>query len=113
MKEIIIDAKDRTLGRIATETAHNLMAKSDAGYSPNTAPKIRVKVLNISKAKISGKKIAQTTYKKYSGYPGSLKYLSVKKFWEKNPKMTFKRIVRGMLPKNRLRKGILKNLIIE
>ena len=113
MKEIIIDAKDRTLGRIATETAHNLMAKADAGYSPNIAPKLRVKVINLSEAKIFEKKIGQTTYKKYSGYPGSLKYLPVKKFWEKNPDMTFKRIVRGMLPKNRLRKGILKNLVIE
>jgi len=112
-KEIIIDAKDRALGRTATEAALHLRGKTSTDYAPNLAPKIKVKVINISKAKVNAEKIEKTFYKRHSGYPGSLKYTSLKKVWEKNPKTAFIKIIRGMLPKNKLRKEILKNLIIE
>lgn len=111
--EIIIDAKNKSLGRIAAETAKNLMEKTSAAYLPNVTPKTRVKVVNLSGAKTNEKKLEQKTYKSYSGYPGNLKYTSLKKIMEKNPKMAFKRIVRGMLPKNKLQKKILKNLSVE
>ncbi len=111
--EIIIDAKDKALGRTATEAALHLRGKTSAGYAPNLAPKIKVKVINLSKAKINAEKLEKTFYKRHSGYPGSLKYVSLKKVWEKNPKIAFIKIIRGMLPKNKLRKEILKNLIIE
>ncbi len=113
MKEVIIDAKDRALGRVATEAAQNLMGKTSADYSPSELSKTRVKITNLSRAKISEERIGRIAYKKYSGYPGSLKHIPVKNFWEKNPKVTFKRIVGGMLPKNKLKREILKNLIIE
>ncbi|PIQ69247.1 MAG: 50S ribosomal protein L13 [Candidatus Tagabacteria bacterium CG_4_10_14_0_2_um_filter_40_13] len=111
--EIIIDAKDKALGRVASETAKNLMAKTTAAYSPGIKPKIRVKVINLSKLRITSKKLEQKTYPKYSGHPGGLKYVSMKKFIEKGYTVIFKHAVLGMLPKNRLRKEILKNLIIE
>lgn len=111
--EIVIEAKDRALGRTATEAALHLRGKTSAGYAPNLVPKIKVKVINLSQAKINAGKIKKTFYKRHSGYPGSLKYVSLKKVWEKNPKTAFIKIIRGMLPKNKLRKEILKNLIIE
>lgn len=112
-KEIIIDAKNRALGRTATEAALHLRGKTSADYAPNLAPKIKVKVINLSKAKVNAEKAEKTFYKRHSGYPGSLKYTSLKKVWEKNPKIAFIKIIRGMLPKNKLRKEILKNLAIE
>lgn len=111
--EIIIDAKNKSLGRVAAETAKNLTGKTNTGYLPNAIPKTSVKVINLSAAKISKKKLEQKTYRKYSGYPGNLKYISLKKVMEKNSKTAFKGIVRGMLPKNKLQKIFLKNLIIE
>ncbi len=110
---IIIDAKDKSLGRVATEAAVHLRGKARADYAPNLAPKISVKVINLSQSKIGAEKFEKKYYKRYSGYPGGLKSVSVKKIAEKNPKALFVKIVRGMLPKNRLQKGILKNLIIE
>ncbi len=110
---ITIDAKNKSLGRTATEAALALRGKTDVRYLPNVAPKISVKVINISGAKIMPEKAKGKYYKKHSGYPGSLKYIPFLKLWEKNPKMTFKKIVTGMIPKNKLRNKILKNLIVE
>ena len=111
--EIIIDAKDKALGRVASETAKHLMAKTTAAYLPSVKPKIRVKVINLSKLKITPKKLGQKTYSKYSGYPGGLKYVTMKKFMERGYAVVFKHAVKGMLPNNRLRKEILKNLTAE
>lgn len=98
---------------MASDVALILRGKRGTEFTPNIAPKIQVKVINLSSAKINQKKIEQKVYKRYSGYPGNLKYIPLKKFMEKNPKTAFKRIVRGMLPGNKLRKQILKNLIVE
>jgi len=111
--EITIDAKNKSFGRVATEAAMNLMEKTKAGYAPNLAPKTRVKIINLSEAKATGKKLEQKIYTRYSGYPGGLKSTTLKKSLEKNPAAAFKNMVRGMLPKNKLRKIMLKNLIIE
>ena len=112
-EEIIIDAENRSLGRVAAETASRLRGKTSAKYLPNIAPKTRVKVINLSKIKITGAKLEQKTYKRYSGYPGGLRYISMKKMMEQNPKMLFEKTVKGMLPKNKLMKEILKNLTVE
>ncbi len=111
--EIIIDAKNKALGRVASEAAKNLTAKTIVAYSPSVKSKIRVKVINLSKLKITSKKLGQKTYPKYSGYPGSLKYVSMKKMTEKGYTIIFKHAVEGMLPRNRLKKEILKNLTVE
>lgn len=110
---IIIDAKNKALGRTAAETAATLRGKKDVHYLPNVTPKMRVKVINLSGAQLIPKKIKQKTYKRHTGYPGNLKSIPLSKLWDKNPKMTFKKIVSGMLPKNKLRNEILKNLVIE
>ena len=53
------------------------------------------------------------TYKRYSGYPGGLKIIKFKRMFEKNPKSILEKAVEGMLPKNRLKKTMMKNLILE
>ncbi len=111
--EIIIDAKNKALGRVASETAKNLMAKTSTSYEPRIKPSISVKVINLSKLKITPKKLEQKTYPRYSGYPGSLKHVQMKRFMERGIAVVFRHAVEGMLPKNKLRKEILKNLITE
>lgn len=109
----IIDAENKSLGRIATEAAVALRLKKTPRFSPNVAQNLRVKVVNFSKIKIIGKKFEQKKYKRYSGYPGNLKQISAIKIMEKNPKFLLQHAVSGMLPKNKLRKEFLKNLIVE
>lgn len=112
-KNIIIDAENKPLGRVASQVAKYLRGKMSPAFIPNLVPQVIVKVINTSKIKITGKKLEQKTYKKYSGYPGSLKYIPLKKSIEKDQKLFFKNVVKGMLPNNKLRGKILKNLIID
>lgn len=108
-----LDAKDKKLGRLATEVAVLLMGKGLADYARNTYPEVTVTVKNVSKLDINDKRGEGTTYRRYSGYPGGLKietlnHLSDRKGFSDAFKMT----VYGMLPKNKLRSKMIKNLII-
>jgi len=111
--KITFDAKNKSLGRVACQAAVALRGKTSAGYSPNDAPKTKVKVINVSMIKTTGRKLGQKKYKKYSGYPGSLRYIPMEKIMKKNPGEFFKKVVSGMLPKNKLAKIMLKNLTVE
>lgn len=111
--EIILDVKNKILGRAATETAVLLRGKNKPDFLPNRLPEIKVKILNFDKLILSGKKKSQKIYKTFSGYPGGLKEIPLKKIEGKNPKRIFINAVYGMLPKNKLRSRIIKNLIIE
>ncbi|MGB9598804.1 MAG: 50S ribosomal protein L13 [Minisyncoccales bacterium] len=108
-----IDARGKPLGRLASEVVRILRGKNLPSFKPNIVPSQTVKIINLSATKINSKKMEEKFYKKHSGYPGGLKYIAFKKMWEKNPGETFKKMVRGMLPNNKLRKKFLKNLIIE
>ena len=114
MKEHTIDATDRSLGRIASEAAVFLMGKDTPAFRRNVAPDVKVTISNTSKAKISDKKMKTETYNRYSGYPGGLKTRTMEKMIEKKGySEIFRKSVYGMLPVNRLRKIMMKNLIIE
>lgn len=113
MAEIIIDAENKSLGRIATKVAAVLRAKHIPTFSPNAVSISQVKVINFSKIKTIGKKMEQKAYVRYSGYPGGLKKITAKKIMGKNPGLILEHAVSGMLPKNKLKKKFLKNLIIE
>src|SRR3989338_4861238 len=78
MKNRTIDATNRVLGRIASEAAYILMGKNEPDYQPNVAGKTVVTITNASKIKVTEKKLSQTMYERYSGYPGGLKFLSLK-----------------------------------
>ncbi|MEK7575579.1 MAG: 50S ribosomal protein L13 [Patescibacteria group bacterium] len=113
-KQHIIDAKEKTLGRVATEVAIVLRGKNTPGFKPNIIPDVSVNIINSSKIKISGKKIQQKEYKRYSGYPGGLKIIKMKDMLDrKGMKHILEIAIRGMLPNNKLRKRMMKNLIIE
>ena len=111
--EHTIDAADKSLGRVATQAAVFLMGKDNPTFRRNVAPNVKVKILNASKAKISQKKMQEKTYQSYSGYPGGRKVINMEKLIEKKGyEEVFKKAVYGMLPGNKLRKVMMKNLTI-
>lgn len=112
--EHTIDATDKSLGRIATQAAVFLMGKDTPSFQRNVAPAVKVTIENASKAKISAKKMKEKTYKRYSGYPGGLKEMNMEKVIEKKGhEEVFRKAVRGMLPSNKLRPIMMKNLTVK
>lgn len=114
MKEYTIDAKNRSLGRVAAEAASVLRGKNDAAFKSNKAPEIILSVINTGDIKITGQKLKNKKYSRYSGYPGGLTYTAMEKtLREKGIGHIFKETVEGMLPKNKLKNQMIKNLIIK
>jgi len=109
-KEYKIDAKGIALGRLATEIAIFLRGKNRVDFAPNREPNVLVDVFNIDKIKLTGRKESQKFYFRHSGYPGGLKSQGLKELFEKNPEQVVRRAVLGMLPKNKLRQRMIKNL---
>ncbi|HRY52600.1 MAG TPA: 50S ribosomal protein L13 [Candidatus Portnoybacteria bacterium] len=110
MKEHIIDAKGKILGRLAVEVAVLLREKNTPNFLPRITPQDIVKVANTDLIKFSGKKVKQKMYYSHSGYPGGLKTISLEKLFAKDSREVLKLAVYGMLPKNRTRDKIIKNL---
>ncbi len=108
-----IDAKGKKLGRVASEAAVYLMGKKQVGYSRNTVADVNVTITNASQADISEKKMKEVEYETYSGYPGGLKKETLGKvITDKGYSEAFKIAVYGMLPGNKLRKQMMKNLTV-
>lgn len=111
--EYTIDAQGKKLGRIASEAAVILMGKNKPDFVRNAAPAVKVKIINASKISSTNKKMSNKVYKNYSGYPGGLKETTMKKVVaDKGMKEVLKIAVKGMLPINKLRPKMIKNLII-
>jgi large subunit ribosomal protein L13 len=112
--EKVIDATNKTIGRVASEAAMALMGKDNPSYQPNKVAEVTVTIENASKTKITDKKKDEKQYSKYSGYPGGLKFESLRKILdEKGYSEVYQKAVRGMLPANRLRSPRLKNLQVN
>ncbi|MEK7203762.1 MAG: 50S ribosomal protein L13 [Patescibacteria group bacterium] len=107
---IEIDASNQPLGRLASKIAQFLRGKQSPSFQPYILSKEKVMVSNAGKMKFTGRKMEQKKYYHYSGYPGGLKEKKMKDVFEKNPNEVLRRAVWGMLPKNRLRKEMIKNL---
>lgn len=109
-----IDVSGRTLGRVATEIAMSLMGKTKASFKRNVYSGMTVKVINAGKIKITSKKLDEIVHKRYSGIPGGLRII---KGTETREKKGMKELVKfatfQMLPDNKLRREMMKNLIIE
>jgi large subunit ribosomal protein L13 len=106
----VIDAADKTLGKVATEAANLLMGKHKPLYAPYIDTGDYVVVTNAAKVKVTGKKTEQKIYYRYSGYPGGLKSPSFKEVFSKDPARVIELAVKGMLPHNRLGRAMLKKL---
>lgn len=113
-KEYSIDASGMKLGRVASEAAKILMGKNTTEFVRNMIPLVKVNISNASKLSVTNRKIESKLYKNYSGYPGGLKETTMKKvIADKGMKETVRIAVKGMLPKNKLRDRMMKNLIIK
>jgi large subunit ribosomal protein L13 len=109
-----IDATEKTLGRLASEVAALLIGKNKLDYSRNVLSGNTVTVMNAGKLKVSPKKLQEKVYSRYSGYPGGLKQLSMAHVVEKKGyKEALSIAIKGMLPDNKLKKGMMKALIIN
>ncbi|HZS42865.1 MAG TPA: 50S ribosomal protein L13 [Candidatus Paceibacterota bacterium] len=111
--EHTIDAKDKKLGRVASEAARILMGKNRADFARHRIPNQTVRIINASAVNIDTKKRQGKTYQFYSGYPGGQKTVTLERLiGKKGYSEAFRKAVRGMLPPNKLRARMLKQLII-
>jgi len=106
----VVDAEGKTLGRLATEIARVLRGKHKPVYSPAQDVGDYVIVVNAEKVWVTGRKLDQKFYYRYSGYPGGLKQISLRDQLAKHPERVIEHAVRGMLPKNALGRRMFKKL---
>jgi len=111
-KWYMIDATDKVLGRLSTTVAELLRGKHKPIFTPFFDTGDYVVVINAEKVKLTGHKANNKVYKRYSGYPSGQNITSYKKMMEKDPRKVIYHAVNGMLPKNKLRKQMLKRLKI-
>lgn len=111
IQEIIIDAKDQKLGRISSEIAKSLRGKTTSDFLPNRMLFPKVIIKNFNKIDINIRRLKKTTFSNYSGYPGGRKIHTMFDLAQKDIKELLRRSVWGMLPKNKLRSIMIKNLI--
>jgi large subunit ribosomal protein L13 len=113
MTKHVIDAKNKKLGRIASQAAMILMGKDTASFAKNVAPEVEVEIVNASKTAIDEKKKLDKKYITHSGYPGGQKEESLGNLIERKGIVeVYKRAVYGMLPDNKLRSRMMTRLII-
>lgn len=113
-EEKVLDASGKTLGRLASMAAVILSGKDNPSYERHIYSGSPLKIVNVRKIRITEEKLESITHKKYSGYPGGLKELSGTEVAEKKGyKELVKHAVHQMLPGNKLRREMMKNLTIE
>lgn len=106
----VIDAKDKVLGRLATEVASLLMGKHKPIFSPNLDVGDYVVVINADKVRVTGKKAKEKVYYWHSGYPGGFKSITFEKLMQDKPTRAVEYAVKGMLPHTRLGARMVKKL---
>lgn len=107
-----VDAETQTLGHLATKIAHILRGKHKPIYTPHVDTGDFIVVTNADKIKLTGNKVQDKQYYRHSGYPGGIKSMNAEEMLEKKPEMVIMKAVRGMLPKNRLGRQMIKKLKI-
>ena len=109
-KWYVIDAKNKPIGRLASEIAQVLTGKNKPTYTPNVDCGDYVIVVNAAKVKLTGAKMTQKLYRHHTGYLGGLKEVKAKDMLERRPERMFELAVKGMLPKNTLGREMIKKL---
>ena len=113
MANLTLDVKGQSLGRAAAAAVILLRGKNLVSFEPRVRPSHKLHIVNVKELKIHPTKFRTKSYTRYSGYPSGLKYETLGRLFERNPKEVFRRAVWGMLPKNRSREFIIKNLKFE
>ena len=106
----IVDAKDKTLGRLASSIAQILRGKNKVNFSPNLDMSDFIIVINAEKVILTGNKKNTKEYWRHTGYPGGQKTVSYKKMLDAKPDQMIRTAVKGMLPHNKLGRKLLNHL---
>lgn len=106
----VIDAADQTLGRLSTQIAGLLMGKHKPSYSPHLDMGDFVVVVNATKIRVTGQKLQDKIYYRHTGYMGGLKETTLGEMLSRNPTRVLELSVRGMLPRNKLSRHLLRHL---
>ncbi len=111
-KWYVIDAEGEVLGRMCSRIAQVLRGKHKASYTPHIDTGDYIIVINADKVRLTGNKLFQKEYITYSGYPGGQKRTNAKELLTKKPRSVIEIAVKGMLPKNRLGRAMIKKLFV-
>lgn len=106
----IVDAADKTLGRLAAEIASRLRGKHKPEFTPHVDTGDYIVVVNAEQVRVTGNKAKDKIYHRHTGYPGGLKSISFEKLIDKAPERTIQNAVKGMLPKGPLGSAMFKKL---
>lgn len=106
----VVDASDKTLGRLASDIAHRLRGKHKAEYTPHVDTGDYIVVVNAADIRVTGNKMKDKMYHHHTGYPGGLKSISLEKLLDKAPERALENAVKGMLPKNPLGRQMFRKL---
>lgn len=106
----VIDATDKSVGRLAVHIANRLRGKHKPTFTPHVDTGDFIVVTNAEKIRLSGQKSQKKMYYRYSGYPGGMKCATAGEILQKDPSRVLFQAVRGMLPKNRLGRSMIKKL---
>jgi len=109
-KWYLIDATGQVLGRVATKVANILAGKHRPHYAPFLVTGDHVVIINADKIKLTGQKLDQKVYRHHTLYPGGLREVGARKVLDTKPENLILEAVNGMLPKNKLRKRMVKRL---
>ena len=107
---VLVDAKDKVLGRLAADVASILRGKTKPAYTPHIDVGDFVVIINADKVRLTGRKLEQKKYYSHSGYTGGLRERTARQLMEKRPEEIIKHAVKGMLPKNSLGRSMFKKL---
>jgi large subunit ribosomal protein L13 len=106
----LVDASEKTLGRLATQIAHHLKGKHKADYSPHVNMGDHIVVLNAEKIHVTGRKLTDKFYHHHTGYIGGIKSIALEKLLKEHPERVIEIAVKGMLPKNTLGRQMFRKL---
>jgi large subunit ribosomal protein L13 len=107
---LLVDATDKTLGRLASEIARRLRGKHKPEYTPHVDTGDYIVVVNAEKVRVTGNKLTDKMYYRHTGYVGNLKSISLEKLLQKAPERVIETAVKGMMPRNPLGRAMFKKL---
>jgi len=108
----VVDGTNQTVGRVCSKIAAVLRGKNKASYTPHVDPGDYIIFINADKVKFTGTKLDDKVYINFSGYPGGKKEETAKNLLKRRPEVVIERAVKGMLPKNRLGRKMVKKLFV-
>jgi len=109
---VVVDAEGEILGRLSSKIAMIIRGKNKPEYTPHVDCGDNVIVINADKVKLTGNKLNEKEYVRYTGYPGGQRFTSPKELLAKHPERVVEKAVRGMLPKTKLGKQLYGNLFV-